>query len=314
MNDAIHPSGREVRQVIAAGWVAERAQVPAQIARAIVDAHLFGVVALAASGVPIQIADSFWSAHDCPFTHELSKLFVSEAWDGFDQHAGDLHSFARTIFPPEVPEPRYAPIFERQLGILDGQLAVHLVGAIDQKVVDRVISEWIALVADAIVQGRLNNAVLKRSWERDEAGFESWMVEERPRLLGAEWELVKRQWRAPDGTRADLICRAITMSDECDVEAGDIIVLENKALEVTSSDIDQVRRYVQHIAQSDLVGDGQGVHAVVAGSGVGYRADLRADDEHVDAVTWAELGYSDYIWQGHNRTSPIRDFLTGDRR
>ena len=44
--------------------------------------------------------------------------------------------------------------------------------------------------------------------------------------------------------------------------------------------------------------------------GIGHRAEVKAEDEGVNTVTWAELGYCDYIWLGHNRTAPIRDFLT----
>ena len=96
------------------------------------------------------------------------------------------------------------------------------------------------------------------------------------------------------------------------MQVGDIIVVENKALELTSADVDQVLGYVNHIEGSNLLVDAQAVDGVLAGSGVGYRAEVRAQVEGIDTVTWAELGYSDYIWQGHNRTSPIREFLGGD--
>jgi hypothetical protein len=169
------------------------------------------------------------------------------------------------------------------------------------------VTAWWELASESAFDGMLDDAVIRRSWNRNERQFEDWLELHPDVVPGLDLEFVARQWRTPAGTVADLVFK-VAASSSLDHQVGEIVIVENKATEATPADVEQLLGYVAY-ARAVGLGAGSRVHGLLAAPSIGHRANAAAASGEVTTVTWGELGYLDHLWGAEMATAPIRSVL-----
>jgi hypothetical protein len=301
------PDAFDVREVVPADEVARIAGVAVETAKVVVDAHLFGCEAVAASGSTVVL---FTGGVIGP-SDSAVRRFVDADLERLCELLGDDQSLADVVtasMPPAGQSPRYGPMFDSELLSLTESLARCYLPDISAETVDATINAWTDLCLDLPDRDDGRDIVVRRSWDVLERDFEKWLEVNLNTVFGERLELIKRQWRTPSGKVADLMARFVELSDGSPFEAGMHVVIENKAGEATVKAVHQVHGYA---VEADEV-LGVGVLPVLAATDIGDRAEVEADELGVVTRTWGELGFLDHLWCPHGSLTPIADFLVPD--
>lgn len=135
-----------------------------------------------------------------------------------------------------------------------------------------------------------------------EVDFETWLEKNLDRLAPLGFPVAaldspaRRQWRTPDGKRADLICIYTQTVD--DSRPGDLLVIENKVVPAHYAVIEQIRGYMR-AAESTLADPGQRVEGLILATGQTERFRVALDQEQDDLIHYASLadiGYFDDLF------------------
>ncbi len=121
---------------------------------------------------------------------------------------------------------------------------------------------------------------------------------------GIRLALVKRQWRTPARMIADLVCRVIAGNDSATV--GDLVVVENRAIEADVHAVHQLAGYVDHL---DKAHPEAAVFGLLVAPGFGDAARSQLTAEGFGGIRWAELGYFDHVWHPNSGHTTIADVL-----
>lgn len=301
------PDAADIRQVVTAEQVAAAAGTPVDVARAVVDAHLFAIDAVAASGVVGVTICGVLGPPDSAVRRRVDRD-LDELLALLDDDTRLADVVDRTK-PSGEQSPRHQPIFEDELVELTSALAAARRPEIAPGETLTVLDAWWGLCEVAIADGAINHDVVVRSsWDALERDLEDWLEAHLDALFGVPLELVQRQWCTPHGGIADLVARV--PEGHADLLTGvELIVVENKAGDATAAAVDQVLGYAT--AAEEALG-GPAV-AMVAATGFGDGAEKAADDHDVITRTWGDLGFLDRLWDPDGAAEPIRAFLDAIR-
>lgn len=295
----------DIADIVTAAEVADRAGTSVDVATIVVEAHRYGVTSIAAGGAPVLFTSGdVFGPRDHPATialrHDESGSLTGDA----DRTLAEAMRDAGVRWPSA----RFHPVAEWELIDVSIALAAARRPDITPTIADDVLQAWwdgIDALSHRMIDDNVEIVVLWRaSWKVLERAFEDWLEAHLHTLIaGTDLELVSRQWRTRGRTVADLLCR-VTADFEGDLRAGDLVVVENKAVEATLAHLEQLLGYVAHArAHADTV---VGVLAapstteVVANRGLDLGCLVR---------TWAELGFLDHHWAPDSTATPIADAL-----
>jgi hypothetical protein len=295
----------DIADIVTPAEVADRAATSVEVAAVVIEAHRYGVTSIAAGGAPVLFTSGdVFGPRDHPATVALRN-------DVTGAMVGDAErTLAESMLDSGVrwPSARFHPVAEWELADMSAALTAARRPDITREITDDVLQAWwdgIDALSDRMIDDCVEITVLWRaSWKVLERAFEDWLEAHLHALIaGTDLELVSRQWRTRGRTVADLLCR-VTADFEGDLRAGDLVVVENKAVEATLAHLDQLMGYVEHArADADTV---VGVLAapstteVVANRGLDLGCLVR---------TWAELGFLDHHWSPGAASTPIADAL-----
>lgn len=299
----------DIAEIVTPAEVADRAGTPVDVAATVIEAHRYAVTSIAAGGAPVVFTSSdVFGPRDHP---AVIALRSDRTLVGAGTASGRTdRTFAESLLDAGVrwPSARFHPVAEWELVDVGAELAAMRDPSItDDLAADVLLAWWDGIddLSDRMVDDHLEITVLWRSsWKVLERAFEDWLETHLHTLVtGTDLELVRRQWRTRGRTVADLLCR-VAADFAGDLRAGDLVVVENKAVEATLDHLDQLMGYVDHArADADTV---VGVLAapstteVVANRGLDLGCIVR---------TWAELGFLDHHWCPGSSRTPIADAL-----
>ena len=213
------PDAVDVREIVTPQKVAAVAGVTAEIAQVVVDAHIFGIRSMVASGATIvRLTGDAWeppyNAAGKYITQNLRRLFKGVI-------AGDeLAALVAKGMPIGSPVPRYDPALEDELLPLTEWLTQCRIPEITTSDVEATLNAWWDLERELVEQvedGAITvEVVLRRGWDASEREFEDWLELNLAKALGSNLTLIKRQWRAPFGGIADLLVKIDPVDDPTD--------------------------------------------------------------------------------------------------
>jgi hypothetical protein len=280
--------------VISPADVAGSAGVDVATASVLVDAYRFAVTAIAVTGATVvSPTDAVYGPSDSGERRYVQKNLgpLLEAWNDDLSFGDHVDTYAKGAFAPA----NLTALIHSDLDELVLQLAKVRSPDSKPEELQRTLAVWHELVDDLIDAPPADMDVMWGSvWKELERDFEQWLVDNLAGIdfYGLHLELVKRQWRAPDVTIADMLCRIVS-DDEDEELVGDLVVIENKAVEANVAAVEQLLRYVDHVAAAH---PGVGVHGILAAPGIGDAAREALKKYGLAGFRWGELGYLDHLW------------------
>ena len=283
-----------LHDVISPAAVATSAGVAVAAASVVVDAYRFAVSAIAVSGASILMPSGVvYGPSDSGQRRFIDKNLerLLEAWTDDLTFGDHVDTYANGAFAPA-----------NLTALIDGELDEIVVQLATVKSPDsqpdelwRALDVWHELLDNLVDAPPADRDVVWGSvWSELERDFEQWLVDDLAGIdfYGLHLELVKRQWRAPDGTIADMLCRIV--GDERDGSlVGDLLVIENKAVEANVAAVEQLGRYVTLV---EAAHPGVGVQGILAAPGIGDAARQALKGAGFAGFRWGELGYLDHLW------------------
>ncbi len=160
------------------------------------------------------------------------------------------------------------------------------------------------LLCEANATGRLPRFRYRCSSAGLESVFEDWLEADLTPLhdLGHPVRLVTpsdgrgraRQWRTPDRTRLDLLCRY--QEDTQTARRGDWLVIENKTVPAWPGAAEQLAGYV-HQVRAHLAAPGEAVFGLLLADGCPADAWEALDEHGLEYLSLSELGYRDHLYR-----------------
>jgi hypothetical protein len=307
-----YPNARDIREILVPE-VVRTTGIELGVVRAAADAELFAIAAYANSGGTVLTASGHVQA---PIGSRFADWMIGDEDDpmAIVASVGDDEPLSAVIehLPFDVPLPRFLPVFEFELDELAVQLAAARDPGLDLSMFAHALDAWRATSNEfsfraAVGLEDLSDVVIRRLWETSERAFEDWQMDNLDMLPELRPEVVRRQWRTPDGTIADVLCRIIE-SEVDGFHPRDLIVIENKAFEATTGAVEQLAGYVDH-ARRQYETDDVRVHGMLVALSIGDAVETAAEDAGFITLTWGEIGYLDHLWSPVGDTHAIRDFL-----
>ena len=143
-----YPNALDVRQVVTAERVAKIAGADTDAARVVINAHLFGLVAMAASGATVVSRER---GVDGPPDSAVQKFVKKNVMTLLTDTAEGvrLADVVAASMPSNSPTPRYDPVFGADLLLLTESLARGYVPDISTADVDAIMETWWNLCDEA---------------------------------------------------------------------------------------------------------------------------------------------------------------------
>lgn len=294
------PEGIDIRDAIGLDELATRAGVEPASARRIVDAHLFGVMAVAASGCTVVMYSGVvFGPGDC----DVERHIKAEATSYIDRQLGSEDRLRNLVASRvDIAAPRVDPVIESELSFLTHALTQDREAELSSEDVTSVLVAWWELIDELNERGAEDTIVVRRQWAVLQRRLEDWLTSHLDRIHGFDLSLESRQHRVAGAGVIDLLARV--GANAIDLVADTPVVIENKAVPADSKAVEQLNRYVEAIERNS---GGHAIGMLIAPT-IGRTADRLAATLGFPTYTWGELGFLDFIW-GIEGATPIADAL-----